>query len=197
MASPHLHHGGLMLAKDEMLSSSWLEWQNDNQHILKSEIRLQVWLDLGFMTEWLNWTAGFTVGSDSKESACNEGDPDLISGSGRFTWRREWQPTLVILPGESQGQRSLAGNSRWGHKEWDRTEWLTLSLSGFKWCHHGWASLSWSTSWVGSGCKQRQVYCLPRWEVYTEAPRTHEKMLNIISLVGKRKSKLWLSFHIH
>ena len=23
--------------------------------------------------------------------------------------RREWQPTLVILPGESHGQRSLAG----------------------------------------------------------------------------------------
>ena len=31
-----------------------------------------------------------------------------------FLWRREWQPTLVFLPGESHGQRSLAGYSLWG-----------------------------------------------------------------------------------
>ena len=30
--------------------------------------------------------------------------------------RREWQPTPVFLPGESQGHRSLAGCSPWGHK---------------------------------------------------------------------------------
>ena len=88
-------------------------------------------------------------------------------------------------------------DSPWGRKEWDMTEWLTLSLSGFKWCHYCWASLSWSTSWVGSGCTQHQAYSLPRSEVYTEAPRTHEKMLNIISLVGKCKSKPWIPFHIH
>ena len=33
-----------------------------------------------------------------------------------------WQPTLVFLPGESHGQRSLAGYSSWGHKESDTTE---------------------------------------------------------------------------
>ena len=31
----------------------------------------------------------------------------------------EWQPTPVPLPGESLGQRSLAGFSPWGHKELD------------------------------------------------------------------------------
>ena len=35
----------------------------------------------------------------------------------------------VCLPGESHGQRSLAGYSPWGHKESDMTEQLTLSLS--------------------------------------------------------------------
>ena len=29
-------------------------------------------------------------------------------------WRRKWQPTPVILPGEFHGQRSLAGYSPWG-----------------------------------------------------------------------------------
>ena len=28
---------------------------------------------------------------------------------GKIPWRREWQPTLVFLPGEFHGQRSLAG----------------------------------------------------------------------------------------
>ena len=43
-------------------------------------------------------------------------------------WRREWQPTLVFLPGESHGLRSLAGYSSWSHKESKTTKQLTLSL---------------------------------------------------------------------
>ena len=35
---------------------------------------------------------------------------------------RSWQPTPVFLPGESHGQRSLAGYSLHGHKELDMTE---------------------------------------------------------------------------
>ena len=29
--------------------------------------------------------------------------------------RRKWQSTPISLPGESHGQRNLAGNSSWGH----------------------------------------------------------------------------------
>ena len=36
-------------------------------------------------------------------------------------WRRKWQPTLVLLPGESQQQRSLVGCCLWGHTE---SPWL-------------------------------------------------------------------------
>ena len=39
------------------------------------------------------------------------GDPGLIPGSGRAPWRRKWQLTPVLLPGESHGQRSLSGYS--------------------------------------------------------------------------------------
>ena len=45
-----------------------------------------------------------------------------------ISWRREWQPTPVFLPGEFQGQRSLEGYSPWGHKESDTTERLTHSI---------------------------------------------------------------------
>ena len=44
-----------------------------------------------------------------KKIACHVGDPDSIPGSGRFPWRREWLLTPVFLPGQSHGQRSLAG----------------------------------------------------------------------------------------
>ena len=53
----------------------------------------------------------------------------MIPGSGKIPWRREWLPTPVSVPGESHGQRRLAGySSSWGHKESDVTEQLTLSL---------------------------------------------------------------------
>ena len=39
-------------------------------------------------------------------------------------WRRQWQPTLVLLPGKFHGQRSLVGYSPWGRRESDMTEWL-------------------------------------------------------------------------
>ena len=37
-------------------------------------------------------------------------------------WRRKWQPTLVFLPGESQGRGSLVGCRLWGRTESDTTE---------------------------------------------------------------------------
>ena len=33
-------------------------------------------------------------------------------------WRRKWQPIPVVLPGESYGQRSLAGYNPQGCKNW-------------------------------------------------------------------------------
>ena len=69
----------------------------------------------------------FPGGSDSKESACNVGDPDLIPGSGRSPGRREWLPIPVLLPGEFHGQRSLVGYNLRGRKESDITEWVTVS----------------------------------------------------------------------
>ena len=40
----------------------------------------------------------------------------------KIPWRRKWQPTSVFLPGKSEGQRSLAGYSKWGRKESDTIE---------------------------------------------------------------------------
>ena len=37
-------------------------------------------------------------------------------------WRRNWQPTPVFLPGESQGRGSLVGCHLWGRTLSDMTE---------------------------------------------------------------------------
>ena len=67
----------------------------------------------------------FPRGSDGKESTCNAGDLGSIPGLGKSPGGFSWQPTPVFLPGESHGQRSLAGYSPWGHKESDMTKRLS------------------------------------------------------------------------
>ena len=49
---------------------------------------------------------------------------------GKIPWRRKWQPTPVLLPGKSHGQRNLVGYSPWGCKESDTTERLHF----YFWC---------------------------------------------------------------
>ena len=43
--------------------------------------------------------------------------------------RRQWQPTPVLLPGQSHGRRSLVGCNSWGCYESDTTEWLHFHFS--------------------------------------------------------------------
>ena len=46
----------------------------------------------------------------------------LIPWVEKICWRRKWQPTPVVLPAESYGERSLAGYSPQGHKVLDTTK---------------------------------------------------------------------------
>ena len=45
-----------------------------------------------------------------------------------FPWRRKWQPTPIVLAGESHGQRTLVGYSARGHRESDPTEQVRYSM---------------------------------------------------------------------
>ena len=53
---------------------------------------------------------------------------------GKTPWRRQWQPTPVLLPGKSHGRRSLVGHSPWSPKESDTIEVTEHT-------REGWASL--------------------------------------------------------
>ena len=64
---------------------------------------------LNFRLSYVN-SLGFPGGSDSKESACNVGDPGFNPWVGKVPKRREWHPTPVFLPGEFHGP---VGSSPW------------------------------------------------------------------------------------
>ena len=72
---------------------------------------------------------GFPGSSAGKKSHLQCRRPWFDFWVGKITWRRERLPTPVFLPGESHGQRSLAGYSPWDHKESGMTEWLPLTHS--------------------------------------------------------------------
>ena len=67
-------------------------------------------------------------GSDSKESACNEGDLCLIPGLGRSLGGGHGNPLQYSCLDNPHGQRRLAGYSPWGGKESDMTEQLSIAM---------------------------------------------------------------------
>ena len=69
-----------------------------------------------------------------KSLPANAGDTGKRHGFhpcvGKIPWRKACQPTPVFLPGESPGQRGLAGSSLRGHKELAMTERARTSFLG-------------------------------------------------------------------
>ena len=94
------------------------------------------------------------------------------------SWRRQWHPTPVLLPGKSHGQRGLVGCSPWGREESDTTERLHFHFS---------------LSCIGKGNgSPLQCSCL-------ENPRTGEpgRLQSTGSLRVRRLSDFTFTFHFH
>ena len=70
---------------------------------------------------------GFPRWRSVKNPPANAGDSRcrFYLWLGKSPWSRIWQPTVVFLPGESHGQRSLVGYSLGGCRV-HRTEWLNM-----------------------------------------------------------------------
>ena len=62
--------------------------------------------------------------------ACRPVGSGINPWVGKIPWNRNWQPTPVLLPGESQGQSSLAGYSPWRRKESDMAEHVCTAEAG-------------------------------------------------------------------
>ena len=79
-----------------------------------THLLLHLWMD-----------KGFPGGASGKEPACQcrrHRRCRFHLWIQKIPWRRAWQPTPVFLPGESHGQRSVAGYSPQGRRELDTTE---------------------------------------------------------------------------
>ena len=92
----------------ETSQSCWSSLDRVHSHI--SQLSLQ--LESEEAPRW-KWEMG---------NACGDKPAVLDSGADHVYPPRAWQPTPVFLPGESQGQSSLAGYGPWGRKESDMTE---------------------------------------------------------------------------
>ena len=79
-------------------------------------------LTLSEISQTLYEVPGLPWWLSGKEAACQCRRLAFNPWVGKIPWRRAWQPTPVFLPGESQGQRSLADWGPWGRKELDTTK---------------------------------------------------------------------------
>ena len=80
-----------------------------------------------------------------------------------------WEPTLVFFPGESHGQRSLAGYNKWGRKESDMSEQLLLSFRCISL-----SILSWKSILYFLGEPYMQIHmCLNKREAKGDLTYTH------------------------
>ena len=90
---------------------------------------------------WSNRTSQISAGvhpggASGKEPTCQCIRCGFHPWVRKIPWRRAWQPTPVFLPGESHGQRSLAGSSPCGCTVLNMTEAtscakLTLSSESY------------------------------------------------------------------
>ena len=122
------------------------------------------------------------------------GRPGFNSWVGKIPWRRAWQPTPVLLPGESYGQRSLACYSPWGCKELDMTECLSTAQ-----CNLG-KNSSWNLKKIGEGKQEIKTHPLFQHPQKTMInndfhdsviPRDTKKLFYFFKLEIKQKIQLW------
>ena len=67
---------------------------------------------------------GIPRGLSGKESTCQCRKHRFDPWVEKIPWSRAWHPIPVFLPGESRGQRKLAGYSPQGHKSQTQLKWL-------------------------------------------------------------------------
>ena len=82
-----------------------------------------------FIQTWTYCCPGWSRRPPGSPSVTTLVKQSLLKAAMAPNWRRQWQPTPVLLPGKSHGRRSLVGCRPWGHEESDTTERLHFHFS--------------------------------------------------------------------
>ena len=97
-------------------------WRAAIHGVAKSRTRLSDWTEVNLQWEltrqWRRTTIATYVNKDQLQK------PNIILLKALFTWRREWLPIPIFLPGESHGQRGLV--------RYDWSDWTCIKL-GVNW----------------------------------------------------------------
>ena len=118
----------------------------------------------------------FSVHSDSNSRESRRSKFD--SWVRKIPWRTEWQPTLISLAGEFQGQRSLVGYSPWGHR-----------------VGHNWATNTFTFMCICKGDKERGIQFYHFYMSFPPSPR-HKGNLQLLIQGPHSDEKVSLTFSI-
>ena len=115
-----------------MTTEAWRKWRHTACEYLGKrpwQRQQQVQRPWGGMRTKGFYSLGFPGGSDGKESAGSVGDLGSIPGSGRSPGGGHGNPLQYSCLENPHGQRSLAGYSTLGVKEWLSTTHNTLQAA--------------------------------------------------------------------
>ena len=101
------------------------------------QARILEWVAIPFPkgSSWLSdqtqvsCIAGRSLPFEPPEKPFSDENAIMLDISYNLSWRRQWHPTPVLLPGKSHGRRSLVGCSPWGRYKSDTTERLHFHFS--------------------------------------------------------------------
>ena len=128
----------LMAESEEELRSLLMKVKEESEMVgLKLNIQKTKIVESGPITSWqidgktmetvadlLFWGSKITADGDRSHEIKRHLflGRKVMANLGIISWRWQWHPTPVFLPGESQGRGSLVGCRLWGHTELDTTE---------------------------------------------------------------------------
>ena len=117
----------------------------------------------------------------------------------KIPWRREWQLTPVVLPGESLGPRSLAGYSSWGRNSWIQlSDWarthtylsylilfsLDVKMNILRRKHHS------VPKYVAKQCSHASFFTV-QGDILCSWPHPHVKVLKAPHVLSMSTSHSW------
>ena len=119
----------------------------------------------------------------------------------KIPWRRKWQPTPVLLPGKSHGERSMAGYSPWGRKTLSNSSTAVRVRSWARDWENGYRVTSpypgRSAVHLGSHHVKKQIWQIEHMSLPLFPSETHKNCSEICFFEYKHSWLFWKCMYIY